>query len=42
MKKNDDKNTALKAIINVAAICFIFIMLVATVKLCFGLLTGRW
>lgn len=41
-KKNDDKKIVIKALVNVATICLIFIMLVATVKVCFGLITWRW
>lgn len=43
MAKNDDsKKVIIKALANVATICIILIMIVATVKICFGLLTGRW
>ena len=41
-KKDDDKKIVIKALVNVGTICLIFIMLVATIKVCFGLITGRW
>ena len=41
-KKDDDKKIVIKALVNVSTICLILIMLVATVKVCFGLITGRW
>lgn len=41
-KEDDNKKIIVRALVNVATICIILIMLVATVKICFGLITGGW
>lgn len=40
--KDNDYKTVVKAIVNVATVCFLILMLVLTVKICFWLFTGRW